>query len=398
MCGIAAICTGDNINDKIFKLLLAIQHRGQDSYGFSDGLVSEKFEGMIKNPPSKLSKNIALAHTRYITNGILTQPLERDNITLVHNGHIEIFEKSDKSDSQVLLDYIVENKSEDIIETIKKVIYNVESAFFVILIYQEAIYAFKDRYGIRPGLYGFDGEDILISSENNDNPFINIDIKPGEIISIKKGELKKYQTINYLKPCIFEYLYFARASSKIYGLSVNDFRVKLAYLSKDLIKNHIDVVCGVPSSSRVYGLELARILKKDYIEPFVKKKRSFILPTQEERENYVKEKYKFSDRAFNYNSVLIVDDSVVRGTTSKYLISLFKKKGCSVSFLSCSPKIVNINKYGINISKKNELISYNRNEEEIRDYLGCDVLIFQTVENLYKASGFKDLELSIYKD
>ena len=114
---------------------------------------------------------------------------------------------------------------------------NIEGSFFVILIYRNTIYAFKDRYGIRPGLYGFDGEDILISSENNNNPFINIDIKPGEIITISDGILKKEETINYLKPCIFEYLYFSRASSKIYGLSVDDFRVKLAYLSKDLIKN-----------------------------------------------------------------------------------------------------------------------------------------------------------------
>ena len=398
MCGITAIYTQNNIREKIFNLLLNIQHRGQDSYGFSDGLNVEKFDGMIKNKPIKLSKNIAIGHTRYITNGVLRQPLVMDDITLVHNGHIKEFERSDKSDSQVLLDYIIENKKEDIIQAIKKVIYNIEGSFFVILIYRDTIYAFKDRYGIRPGLYGFDGEDILISSENNNNPFINIDIKPGEIITISDGILKKEETINYLKPCIFEYLYFSRASSKIYGLSVDDFRVKLAYLSKDLIKNHIDVVCGVPSSSRVYGLELARVLKKDYIEPFVKKKRSFILPTQEERENYVKEKYKFNSNAFNYNNVLIVDDSIVRGTTSKHLIGLFKKKGCNVTFLSCSPKIVNINKYGINISKKNELISYNRTDDEIRDYLGCDVLIFQTVENLYQASGFKDLELSIYKD
>ena len=120
------------------------------------------------------------------------------------------------------------------------------------------------------------------------------------------------------------------------------------------------------------------------------------MPTQKEREKYIREKFQFSEFAFNYDHVLIVDDSIVRGTTSKELIGRFKEHGCKVSFLSCSPLIVNTNKFGINITKKQELVSYNRSLEEIRKYLNCDNLYYQTIDNLYKCSGFDNLELSIF--
>ena len=403
MCGISAIYTKNNIKDKIFELIKSLQHRGQDSYGFSDGKIVEKYLGMIEKKPLNISGNIALAHTRYTTsksnNLNLSQPLIKENIVLVHNGHIEKFNSNLKSDSQNLLDYIVENKEKGILETIKNIIKTIDGAYFVILFYNDTVYAFKDKHGIRPGLYGIkDDGDILIASENNSFPDINNDIEPGQIIEIKKGNLKKYDTINSFKPCIFEYLYFLHPNSKVYNLSVREFRTKLANYCKDLIKNNVDVVCGVPNSSRIYGLELARSLKKDYVEPIVKKKRSFILPTQEEREAYVKKKFHFPDYIFNYNHILIVDDSIVRGTTSKHLISLFKEKNCKVTFLSCSPKITNVNKYGINITQKEELVSYKRSHEEIKNYLNCDYLVYQNIENLFKASGFKNLELSIYEN
>ena len=280
----------------------------------------------------------------------------------------------------------------------------IEGSYFIILIKDNIMYAFKDKYGIRPGLYGTNNEgDIIISSENNSFPYINNDINPGEIIEIKNGIINIFSSLNNnFKPCVFEYIYFSHPDSTLYGLKVRDFRNKMAQSCKELIKGSIDVVCGVPSSSRIYGLEIARILKKDYIEPFVKKKRSFILPTQEEREKYVKEKFTFPDHVFKYDHVLIVDDSVVRGTTSKHLISVFKKKGCRVTFLSCSPKIINKNKFGINISTKEELVSYKeelseRSLEEIAEYLGCDEIIYQTIDNLYRSTGFKNLELSIFE-
>ena len=378
MCGIAAIYTSHNIKEKIFFLIKSLQHRGQDSYGYSDGDIVEKYLGMIEEKPKNIKKNFSLAHTRYRTSGNLdlklSQPFKKNDIVLVHNGHIKSFEDTFKSDSEGLLDYIIDNPKENMIKTIRGVIEKIEGSYFVILIKDDIIYAFKDKHGIRPGLYGTNNEgEIFISSENNSLPQINNDINPGEIIEIKNGIVNIFpptgKKINsFLKPCVFEYIYFAHPDSVIYNLKVRDFRNKMSQTCKDLLTSNVDVVCGVPNSSRIYGLELARILKKDYIEPFV----------------------------------IIVDDSVVRGTTSKHLISIFKKKGCQVTFLSCSPKIINKNKFGINISTKEELVAYKeglveRSLKEIAEYLGCDEIIYQTIDNLYKSTGFKDLELSIFK-
>ena len=159
----------------------------------------------------------------------------------------------------------------------------------------------------------------------------------------------------------------------------------------------IDVVCCGPNSARIYALEIARLLKKPYFEPMVLNKRTFIMPSQEEREKYVENKFNFLNHHFNHDNVLIVDDSIVRGTVSKSIIRKFKEKNCNVTFLSCSPKIVSPNRYGINITSKEELISYKRNHSEIEKELGCKI-IYQTIDNLYKCSGFKDLEISKFID
>lgn len=407
MCGIAAIYKKNKSTikeEKIYKLIKSVQHRGQDSYGYSDGKNVEKYMGMIKNPPENLTSNITIAHTRYRTSGIVdikySQPIKVNNLTLVHNGNIEELEKTDKTDSYRLTEYMESINNKCIINTIKFIINSVKGSFFIILIYKDALYAFKDKKGIRPGLYGVDKDgDILICSENNYDSDIDKDILPGEILEIKNGKIKKYSVKNInFTPCIFEYIYLCHPKSTIYGLKVEKFRIDLGRKCKEILKNYnIDVVCGVPKSARIYALEIAKILDKKYIEPKVKDKRSFILPTQKERENYVNEKFTFKEDDFNYDHVLIVDDSIVRGTTSKVIIKKFKEKGCKVSFLSCSPKIVNVNRFGINITTKKELISYNRSLEEIKDVLGCDNLFYQTIDNLYSCSGFKNLELSIFK-
>lgn len=411
MCGIVALIN-NNFNqlearEKVFKLLKSVQHRGQDSYGYSNGIVIEKNIGMIKSIPSeKFEKSkIIIGHTRYRTSGSIDigvcQPIKLNNITLVHNGNINNLKYTEReTDSYALAQYILQHMQDNIINTIKDVICNVEGSFFVIMIYKNTLYCFKDKHGIRPGMYGVDAKgNILISSENNEFDLIKHDVMPGEIIEFKNNNIvKKYEGYkNSLMPCVFEYIYFAHPHSTLYGVNVNEFRMKMTQTAAELITQSVDAVCGVPNSSRVYGLEMARILKKDYFEPMVQKKRSFIMPTQEEREKYIREKFQFPEYAFKFDHVLIVDDSIVRGTTSKELIRRFKEKGCTVSFLSCSPLIVNTNRFGINITKKEELISYNRSIEEIRKELNCDNLYYQTIDNLYKCSGFDNLELSIFE-
>jgi len=407
MCGISAIYSGSNTHnskDIIFNLLKKLQHRGQDSYGYSDGNIVEKYIGLIKEKPKKLNGNIILGHTRYCTSGIvnlkMTQPMKKGELTLIHNGNINnLF--SDVSDTMSLLNFLNHYlRKDNIIEVIKKAIFHVEGSFFIIMIHNNNLYAFKDKNGTRPGLYGIDDNgNILISSENNNYDTINTDIMPGEILEIKEDRIiNKYQTFNDFRPCIFEYIYLSHPQTTIYGLKVKDFRTRIARSCVDLLTGiKINVVCGVPNSSVDYGMEVARTLNKKYIEPFVKNKRSFILPTQEEREKCVKDKFTFPEHLFEYDNVLIVDDSVIRGTTSKHLIKCFTDKGCKVTFLSCSPMVVNTNKLGINITTKEELLSYKRNLQEMADYLGCEKIIYQTIENLYKYSGFKKLELSMFK-
>ena len=403
MCGIVGIYTKQDIKKILYSRLLDLQHRGQDSYGYSDGTITEKYMGLINVKPQRIKRNIAIGHTRYRTSGeidkISTQPISRNGITLVHNGNVHLIYSN--SDTHALLDYIIENKSSDIIETIRYTIDNVEGSFFVLMIYEGCLYAFKDKNGIRPGCYGKKGDNIIFSSENSrfeDNDIEMIDdVQPGEIIKVDtEGNLTKHNTkTKYtLKPCIFEYIYLSNPESTIYGLNVKEFRLRMAEKCVKSLKNmKFDAVCGIPSSSRIYALEIANLLKVTYFEPMVQKKRSFIMPTQEEREKYVKNKFRFADHHFNYENILIVDDSIVRGTVSKSIITKFKEKRCDITFLSCSPKILSPNRFGINISSKKELVTYNRTHEQIEEHLGCKI-IYQNIDNLYECSGFENLEIS----
>ena len=405
MCGIVGLFTRNDMNNKLCKYLMSLQHRGQDSYGYTDGTTVERYLGTISTPPLNLKGNISIGHTRYRTSGRIEektcQPLQEDEITLVHNGHVHI--DNEYSDTYGLLKYMLENKSNNIIETIKYTISTCKGSFFVIMIYNGKIYAFKDNNGIRPGLYGVtDDGDIVISSENCYFEKYNIklekDIYPGDIIEIDDGNITYHKGNGNLQPCIFEYIYLSHPDSTLYNVNVRNFRESLAASTADLLKDiTVDAICGVPNSSRIYGLEVARVLRKPYFEPLVKKKRSFIMPTQEDRERYLKEKFTFLDHHFVHNRVLLVDDSIVRGSTAKVLVKTFKDRGCEVVFLSCSPKVVNKNVFGINITTKKELLSYKRTHKQIEEYLGCKV-IYQTIDKLYKCSGFKNLEISKFLD
>lgn len=404
MCGIVGIKANNNLAQKLFNILLSLQHRGQDSYGYADNIHIERYLGMITDPPESISDSVAIGHTRYRTSGKIDlyncQPITDENITLVHNGQVHI--EHEYSDSHGLLQFMLKNKQANLIDTIRYVIDNCAGSFFVIMLYENKIYAFKDKYGIRPGLYGIsDDGDIVVASENcgfedNNITFIK-DIGPGCILEIA-NDINYYESNYSIKPCIFEYIYLAHPASTLYGLNVNKFRIKLAAAAVPLLQNDtIDVVCGVPNSSRIYALEVARLLNKPYFEPIVKKKRSFIMPTQEDRERYLKEKFTFLDHHFMHPNVLVVDDSIVRGSTAKVIVNKFKERDCHVTFLSCSPKVVNKNVFGINITSKTELISYNRTHREIENFLGCKV-VYQNIQNLFKCSGFLDLEISKFID
>jgi amidophosphoribosyltransferase len=409
MCGIAAIYTIKKNYDLIYQLILNLQHRGQDSYGYSDGKKVEKYLGLIRNKPSYLTPPIFLAHTRYRTSGSITaevsQPLLKNNIALIHNGTIQ--NMGGLNDSYTLLSLLSEQieSGKDILDVIKDLIISLEGAFFIIFSHQNTLYAFKDKSGIRPGILGRaqDGS-LVLASENNAFKNLKIklinDIGPGEIVIINEETITRHKAFFDLSPCIFEYIYLAHPDSILYGKKVKDFRRELAEISIDLLPLdiNIDVVCCIPNSARVYARQIATSLNKPYIEPIVKKKRSFIMPDKLSREEYLKQKFTFMQEELINKDILLIDDSIVRGSTAKFIIKTIKKfnKG-KIYFLSCAPKVVNVNRYGININSREELVSFNRTHSEIEAYLGCDKLIYQTVENLYNCSGFKNLEISIFK-
>lgn len=409
MCGIAAIYTAKKNYDLIYQLILNLQHRGQDSYGYSDGKKVEKYLGLIDNKPSYLTPPIFLAHTRYRTSGSISseisQPLLKNDIALIHNGTIPNLEG--KSDSYALLSLLSEKiKNEtNIIDVIKEIIISLEGAFFIIFSYQNKLYAFKDKNGIRPGILGKaqDGSIVLVS-ENNAFKNLKIkyisDIGPGEIVIVDDKNVVSCKSFFDLAPCIFEYIYLAHPNSTIYGKKVKEFRKDLAATAIDLIPNYIniDAICCIPNSARVYAEQIAEQLHKPYIEPVVKNRRSFIMPDKVSREEYLRQKFTFIQDQLIGKDILLIDDSIIRGSTAKYIIETIKKfSQGKIYFLSCAPKVVNINRYGININNKEELVAYNRNHEEIEAYLGCDKLIYQTIDNLYQCSGFKNLEISIFK-
>lgn len=409
MCGIVGIYSKKKKYDLLYQLLFSLQHRGQDSYGYSDGTKVEKYIGLINNKPNNLNPPIFLAHTRYRTSGSIcdevSQPLMRKDIVLVHNGNIHNL--NGPSDSYALLSYIsneLEN-GKDIISIIKTIIHTMEGAFFIILSYANNLIAFKDKNGIRPGVLGrTKNDDIVIASEDNSFYKLGIekinDIGPGEIVFVNSQNINTCRYEFVLKPCIFEYIYLAHPESVIYKKKVSDFRRDLAIESVKLIPKdiNIDVVCCIPNSARVYAKEIARKIKKPYIEPIVKNKRSFIMPDNSSREEYLARKFIFDKSELIDRDILLIDDSIVRGTTAKFIIKTIKKfSKKKVYFLSCSPKVININTYGINIIDKSELIAHNRTHEEIEKYLDCDKLIYQKIDNLYKCSGFENLEISIFE-
>lgn len=409
MCGIAAIYTNKKDYDLIYQLILNLQHRGQDSYGYSDGKKVEKYLGLIKNKPSYLTPPIFLAHTRYRTSGSISaevsQPLMKNDIALIHNGTIQNL--AGKSDSYALLSLLSEKikSGKNIINIIKEIIISLEGAFFIIFSYQNKLYAFKDKNAIRPGMIGISqyGSTVIVS-ENNAFKNLKIkfidDIGPGEIIMVDDKDILRHKAFFDLKPCIFEYIYLAHPNSIIYGKKVKDFRRDLADASINLIPKdiNIDAICCIPNSARVYAKRIAEKLNKPYIEPVVKNKRSFIMPDKISREEYLSQKFTFMQEQLIGKDILLIDDSIVRGSTAKYIIKTIKKfSQGKIYFLSCAPKVINVNRYGININSKEELVAFNRNHEQIEAYLGCDKLIYQTIENLYHCSGFKNLEISIFK-
>ena len=457
MCGIVGISAESNVAAEIYDSLLMLQHRGQDAAGMTvcdqdDKLTTRKSMGYVRDVfqqmhMDKLIGNYGIGHVRYPTAGgngkEFAQPMYVNSpygISLSHNGnltnssqlsnelfHAEMRHLLTDSDSEVLLNVFAHElgkqreiypSAEHIFKAVTKTHIRCEGAYAVLaLITGHGILAFRDENGIRPLSIGIrkgkSRDEYIIASE--DSLFIPLgfkklrDIEPGEAIFIDKdGNLFSEQCSKMPRksPCIFEYVYFSRPDSKIDEISVYKARMrmgsKLADQIKEIRPNHdIDVVIPIPDSSTTAAHQLAVDLGVPYREGFVKNRyigRTFIMPYQEERKKSVRRKLNILDLEFQGKNVLLVDDSIVRGTTSKKIIEMAREAGAKkVYFASAAPAIKYQNLYGIDMAATSELIASNKTDDEVANEINTDWLIYQRLEDLIDAAKIGNPEIEHFE-
>ena len=442
MCGIVGISAESNVAAEIYDALLMLQHRGQDAAGITvcnsdDKLSTRKSKGYVRDVfaqrhMEKLIGDYAIGHVRYPTAGgagkEFSQPYYVNSpygISLAHNGnltnskqlanelfHAEMRHLKTDSDSEVLLNIFAHElakqreiypSAENIFKAVSKTHLRCDGAYAVLaLIAGHGLVAFRDNYGIRPLSIGIrkgkTRDEYVISSEDalfSSHGFKKLrDVEPGEAIFINKnGELFSQQCADEPKkrPCIFEYVYFSRPDSKIDEISVYKARTRMGTKLASQIKNSkpdhdIDVVIPIPDSSVTAAHQLAVDLDVPYREGFVKNRyigRTFIMPYQEERKKSVRRKLNILDLEFNGKNVLLVDDSIVRGTTSKKIIEMAREAGANkVYFASAAPAIKYQNLYGIDMPATSELIASNKSDDDVAAEINADWLIYQKLEDL----------------
>ncbi len=443
MSGIVAMVHTDHVNQLLYDALLLLQHRGQDAAGIATQedrkFFVHKARGMVRDVfrtrnMRALPGNCGLGHVRYPTtsnadNEEELQPFYVNapfGIMLVHGGnltnadtlrkelaHSDHRHTNTESDSEVLLNVLAHELAlaskgqklqvPDIFQAVRAVHQRVQGSYAVLaMIAGYGLLAFRDPFGIRPLCLGStqDGTFMLASEsvalEGMGIPFER-DVAPGEAIFIDlNGQMHSEQCASnpVLSPCLFEYVYLARPDSTIDGISVYRSRLRMGeILAKRVVStlppNEIDTVIPVPESSRPSAMQLAQALGKPYREGFVKNRyvgRTFIMPGQTVRKKSVRQKLNAVASEFKDKNVLLVDDSIVRGTTSKEIIQMARDVGARKVYLaSAAPPVRFPNVYGIDMPTQNDLIAHNRNTEEIRQIIGCDALIFQDLEALKAA-------------
>jgi amidophosphoribosyltransferase len=453
MCGIAGLVSKTPVNQDLFDALTMLQHRGQDAAGIitADGnrLHLRKENGLVRDVfqadehMNKLRGLMGIGHVRYPTAGCTTsaeaQPFYTNmpfGVSLVHNGNLTnteelkqaLFEEdrrhlNTESDSEVLLNVFAHELSqqgklrltpEDIFQTVARVHHRIRGAYAcVALITGYGIVGFRDPNGIRPAVIGrretLAGPDYLIASESVALDALGFevlgDIEPGEAVYITtEGKLHRRQcaTNPVYSPCIFEYVYMARPDSMMNNISVHKARLRMGTKLAEKIKSEwadhdIDVVIPIPDTSRVPASELAQVLGVPYREGYIKNRyigRTFIMPGQAQRKKSVRQKLNPVDVEFRGKNVLLVDDSIVRGTTSQEIIQMARDCGArKVYFASAAPPVRFPNVYGIDMPSVHELVAHGRTEEELRVLLGADRLFFQDLEDLIDAVKHKNANI-----
>ena len=445
MCGIVGVVSHSPVNQLLYDALLLLQHRGQDAAGIAtnhssmfsmfkaNGLVRDVFR--TRNMRS-LSGNSGIGHCRYPTAGSSSeeeaQPFYVNapfGITLAHNGNLtnqaqlkdELFRNDRRhintdSDSEVLLNVLAHEMQEAadgysldadaVFKSVAAVHRRVRGAYAVVAqISGHGMLAFRDPFGIRPLCLGINeteqGTEYLVASESVALEGLGFrfvrDIAPGEAVFIdENNQLHERQCAENpsLNPCAFEFVYLARPDSVIDGASVYATRLRMGeYLadkvSKEIPVDEIDVVMPIPDSSRPAAIQLAMKLGVEYREGFIKNRyigRTFIMPGQGERVKSVRRKLNPIHLEFRNRVVLLVDDSIVRGTTSQQIVQMARDAGARKVYLaSAAPPVRYPNIYGIDMPAAEELVAHNRTVEEIEAHLGCDWLIYQDLEDMEAA-------------
>ena len=443
MCGILGAVSRTPVNQLLYDGLLLLQHRGQDAAGISTAMGKTfnmyKANGLVRDVfrtrnMRALPGYSGIAHVRYPTAGSAGNSEEAQpfyvnapfGIMLAHNGNLtnseqlkdEMFRRDRRhintdSDSEVLLNVLANELQAAadgvtldppaIFEAVRGLHRRAEGAYACVAeIAGAGILAFRDPHGIRPLCLGQaetdDGVEYLIASESVALEGLGYrlmrDVAPGEAVFIDlHGELHSAQCAENwsLNPCIFEYVYFARPDSIIDGASVYAARLRMGEylaerLAKEVWRGDIDVVMPIPDTSRPAAMQLAMRLGITYREGFLKNRyvgRTFIMPGQSVRKKTVRQKLNAMSVEFKGKNVLLVDDSIVRGTTSREIVQMARDSGANkVYFASAAPPVRYPNVYGIDMPTRGELIAHGRTDEEIRQAIGADALIYQTIEDM----------------
>ena len=443
MCGIVGVASNAPVNQLIYDALLLLQHRGQDAAGIVTQLdrkfFMHKAKGMVRDVfrtrnMRALPGNNGLGQVRYPTAGNAFSEEEAQpfyvnapyGLVLVHNGNLtnahalkaELFSEDHRhinteSDSEVLLNVLAHEidkttrglplKPADVFEAVRRVHRRIQGSYAVVsMIAGHGLLAFRDPFGIRPlcigrgadGTYMVASESVALDGTGH---VFERDIAPGEAVFIDlAGQAHFMQCADapLLKPCIFEYVYLARPDSTMDGISVYQARLNLGEtLAKRVISvvppTDIDVIIPIPESSRPSATQLAHLLGVPYREGFVTNRyvgRTFIMPGQGVRKKSVRQKLNVIASEFKGRNVLLVDDSIVRGTTSREIVQMARDAGARKVYLaSAAPPVRFPNVYGIDMPTPEELVAHDRTVEEIRELIGCDALIYQDVDAMKQA-------------
>ena len=420
-CGVIAIYSkkGQDVAPLLYRSLVALQHRGQDAAGFAiyhDGKIDlHRGVGLVNeifNEKDMQAKgNFGIGHTRYPTIGKCrvcdVQPTITGEIAVAHNGHIANYNDIKKEAHENGIDfestvdsepmgYLLHGHNEDVEKGVRTVMEKLEGAFSDVSIHNGRLVVFRDRFALRPLVWGENDDLICFASESvaldiNNVPYKG-EVKGGEMIIIENNKLYRKQLIEERRRyCMFEYVYFSRPDSIINGKGVFEVRKRLGETLAKEAPVKADVVVPVPDTSRTAALAYATALGIEYEEGLIKNRyigRTFIMPDQKAREFAVKQKLNPVRQVISGKRIVLFDDSIVRGTTLKGIVSMVRTAGAKEIHLRITcPPVISPCYYGVDMPTYKEFIANKKTIDEIREHLGADSLSYISLQGLKEAIG-----------